>query len=169
MPYDTTKTQWVNQDDWQYFTWYHIVSRVNWWDFYHCILQLNLELLILVYDGLLIAGFICLVCSCTRVCSMISYTVILCDVNRTPWQLYAMFYSLYPTDLMIIANIRSFSTVRFRYIAVIFLLITHDRNPIARLSGRGMGCRSWVQILIECLLLRLLCCAHHRVIYDRDI
>ena len=109
MPYDTTKTQWVNKDNWQYLAWYCIVSRVNWWDFNHCILQLNLKLLILVYDGLSMTGLILLVCSCTGVCFMISYAVILCDINSTLWQLNAMFDSLYPTDFMIIANIRSFS------------------------------------------------------------
>ena len=115
------------------------------------------------------AWFILLVCSCTRVCPMISYTVILCDVNSTLGQLYAMFYSLYPTDLMIFANIRSFSTVRSRCIVVIFLRITHDKNPIARPSGQGMQCRSWVQVLIEVLLLKLLRCARHQVIYDLNI
>ena len=44
-------------------------------------------------------------------------------------------------------------TVRSWYIAVIFLRITHERHPIARPWGRGMGCRSWMQGLIEIVRL----------------
>ena len=44
-------------------------------------------------------------------------------------------------------------TVRSRYIAVISLWRSHERRPIARLWGRDMGCRSWMQSLAEVLSL----------------
>ena len=44
-------------------------------------------------------------------------------------------------------------TVRSWYIAVIFLQITHERHPIARPWGRGMGYRSWMQGLIKIVRL----------------
>ena len=60
-------------------------------------------------------------------------------------------------------------TVRSRYIAVIFLRIFHERLPIARPWGRVMGCRSWVQGLIEVVRLQLLRCANYLVIDDRHV
>ena len=53
-----------------------------------------------------------------------------------------------------------------RYIAVIFLRVTHETHAIARPSGWGMGCRSWVQGLIEALRLKLFRCAHCRIKHD---
>ena len=41
----------------------------------------------------------------------------------------------------------SYITVRCRYNAVSFLPNTHKIHPIARPSGRGMGCILWVQTL----------------------
>ena len=43
------------------------------------------------------------------------------------------------------------------YIAVIFLCITHDRQPIGHPFQRGMRCRSWVQIWPKCYHCN--CCA----------
>ena len=60
-------------------------------------------------------------------------------------------------------------SVRARYIAVIFLRITHEKHPIARPLGRGMGCDLQVQSLTEVLPLLLLGCVLNRVVYDRDI
>ena len=37
-------------------------------------------------------------------------------------------------------------TAHSRYIAMIFHCITHETHPITRPEGRGIGCRSWVQI-----------------------
>ena len=41
------------------------------------------------------------------------------------------------------------STVRSRYMAVIFLWIFHERHPIANPWGRDMGCQLWMQNLFE--------------------
>ena len=46
-----------------------------------------------------------------------------------------------------------YRTVHSRYIPVIFLWRSHERHPIARPWGRGMGCRSWVRSLAEVLPL----------------
>ena len=45
----------------------------------------------------------------------------------------------------------------------------HNRHPIARPSGRGMGCLLWVQALIYVLPLSLKCCMHYRAILYRVI
>ena len=43
----------------------------------------------------------------------------------------------------------------------------HERHPIARSSGRGMGCFLWVQLLIDILPQFLQWCVHFDVILDR--
>ena len=42
-------------------------------------------------------------------------------------------------------------------VSVLFLCITHERHPIACHYGRGMGCRSWVQIWLK--FYHCNCCA----------
>ena len=60
------------------------------------------------------------------------------------------------------ASLYRVSTVRCRYNAVNFPRFPHIRHPIACPSGQGpgqgMGCLSWVSILIYGLLLSVQCC-----------
>ena len=49
-------------------------------------------------------------------------------------------------------------TVRCCYNAVSFLQFPHNKHPISRPLGRGMGCMLWVSGLIHALLLSLQCC-----------
>ena len=60
-------------------------------------------------------------------------------------------------------------TVRCRYNAFNFHQNHHNRHPIARPSGRGIGCLLWVQALIYILPLSLKSCMHYRVILHRVI
>ena len=46
---------------------------------------------------------------------------------------------------------------------------THERHPLARPLGRGMGCLLWIQIMIYILPYSLQCCMWCWVILDRDI
>ena len=58
------------------------------------------------------------------------------------------------------------STMRSRYIAVMFLWRFHERHPITR----DMGCRSWMQSVVEVVSLWLLFCVLlYRVIDNRTI
>ena len=63
----------------------------------------------------------------------------------------------------------SWHTVWCRYDAVNFLQNSHNRHPIARPWGRGMGCLLWVWSLIYVLLLPLQCHIQYRDKFDRVI
>ena len=60
-------------------------------------------------------------------------------------------------------------TARCRYNAVNFLKNYHNRHPIARPLGRGMGCLLWVWNLIYILLLQLQYPMYYRDKLDRVI
>ena len=55
------------------------------------------------------------------------------------------------------------------YNAVNFLQNIHETHPIARLSGRGMGCLLCIQPLIDILPQFLQCCMQYHVILNRVI
>ena len=59
--------------------------------------------------------------------------------------------------------------VRCRYYTVNFRQNIHNRHPIARPSGRGMGCLLWVWSLIQVLLLLLQWRGQYRDKLDRVI
>ena len=61
------------------------------------------------------------------------------------------------------------STARCRYNAVNFLQNSHEKPPIARPVGRGMGCLLWVQPLLDILLQFLRWCVQYHVMLDRVI
>ena len=56
-------------------------------------------------------------------------------------------------------------TVQCRHNAVNFLQHIHERHPIARPSGRGMGCFLWVRPLIDILPQFLQWCVQYHVIF----
>ena len=65
---------------------------------------------------------------------------------------------------------RNYCTVRCRYNAVNFLQNSHNRHPIPRPWGRGMGCLLWVWsliyiLLLDCILIKIfwtwLMISHH--------
>ena len=60
-------------------------------------------------------------------------------------------------------------TARCRYNTVIFFQYPHNRHPIARPSGRGMGCLLWVSSLIHVLLMSLKFCVCYCDKLDRVI
>ena len=47
--------------------------------------------------------------------------------------------------------------------------MNHNRHPIARPSGRAMGCVLWVEILFDVMSKSLTCCMKYHVISDRVI
>ena len=61
------------------------------------------------------------------------------------------------------------STVRCRYNAVNFLKNINKRHPIARPSGRGMGCLLWIQHLIDILPQFLQLLMQYLIILNRVI
>ena len=61
------------------------------------------------------------------------------------------------------------NTVQCRYNAVNFLRNIHKRHPIARPWGRGMGCRLWVNHLIDILPEFLQLYMQYLIISDRVI
>ena len=61
------------------------------------------------------------------------------------------------------------STEQCRYNGVIFLQNFHNREPIARLWGRGMRCLWWGWSLIYVLLLSSQCRVSYRDKFDRVI
>ena len=60
-------------------------------------------------------------------------------------------------------------TARCRHNAVNLLTNTHNRHPIARPWGRGMGCLLWLQTLMNVIPKSLQCCVQYHVMLDRFI
>ena len=61
------------------------------------------------------------------------------------------------------------NTVRCRYNTVNIHQNHHNRCPIARPSGRGMGCILWLLNLKQVLFYVRLCCVQNHIIFDRFI
>ena len=107
----------------------------------------------------------------TFVCVPFRLRCVYKNIQNSPW---ITGWHFNPLDFQNIGNAGLGSkqkpvTVRFRYIAVIFLRITDDRQPIAPPTSAMYGVLFVSADLTEVLSLSLLCFVHHLALHNRDI